>query len=492
MQKIMEKKYSWTSYRLKNILKIEDWLLANRHLEYLFFLDSSCCNPLNAVTNMHLHKKSRYSYIGLNPHAGIEYYGDKIMIYRNGKIVTESNISPNECLKIFDSFCDDYSTYCNPHNPEREPQWFTSLSYDFGEFLVGTKKWDSKKSNDSPYYYCWLPSDQLVIDWQTGNMVFWSLNISDGENIEKRFIDIFDINLNEVVYHGNVSGVNGSLIFNKASFITAIEKIRHYIFEGDVYLVNMTQPFYFESNSNLVDIYINLRKNNPSPFGALLITPTISILSSSPERFIYVNNNVISTEPIKGTRPRGKTPVEDDKYLKDLISSEKEKAEHTMVVDLLRNEIGKLCVYGSVFVEDSFYVEKYNTVFQLISRIKGKLLPNVTFSDIISETFPGGSVTGSPKFSSMKIIGEVEQYSREYYTGCLGRRSISNENYDLSILIRSFVFKANKAMLGVGGGIIYDSVSDEEYQETLDKGRIIVESLNSEELSKVFCAEDQN
>lgn len=486
----MKKKHNWQYLRIGNVINIDKWLSSNRQLEYLFFLDSSCNSLPKSENSQHLQTKSRYSYIGLNPFAGIEYFGDKIKIYREGKIFTENNISPEDCLSRFDSFCDEYNEYCNPHNPEREPQWFTCLSYEFGEFLVGIKKWNTKNSNESPYYYCWLPSDQLIIDWHTGNMVYWSLHSCNKDELKDRYNALFNKEQSVKLYSGNISGVNGSLIFNKSSFIEAVEKIRSYIYEGDVYLANMTQPFYFDSDSNLVDIYSNLRRNNPSPFGALVITPNISVLSSSPERFIYVNDGIISTEPIKGTRPRGKNPKEDEANYSDLISSEKEKAEHTMVVDLLRNEIGKLCKYGSVFVEDSFYIEKYVTVFQLISRIKGQLLPHIKFSDIISETFPGGSVTGSPKYSAMKIINEVEQYPREYYTGCIGRRSISDKNYDLSILIRSFVFKSNKAMLGVGGGIIYDSISDQEYQETIDKGKILVESLKSEELSKIFCAEE--
>lgn len=477
----------WHSIILDQPIDIESWLSKQRNRKCLFFLDSSSNEVAQLNNDSHLTSKSRYSYIGINPYAGLSYYGDRLEVHdSDGLRMTEIGVEPNIALTRLEEYYEEHSIICNPHFPEREPQWFIGFSYDFGELMMGLREWQHNIYRSEPYFFSWLPGDQVVIDWHTMQLTYWSI-YSQQDNLYQRFTQLFSSP--EQKNDTRINAINPRFLFDRAKFIESINKIKHSIYEGDVYLTNMTQPFYFESESNKLDIYIKLRSENPSPFGAAIIMPNFSILSSSPERFLYMRNRNIYTEPIKGTRPRGKTEQEDDGLYNDLISSIKERAEHTMVVDLLRNDVSKICQYGSVCVEDAFYIEKYRTVFQLVSRIKGRLLPNVSLINVITEIFPGGSITGSPKLSAMNIIDKTENFQRGFYTGCLGRQSISGESFDLSILIRSIFFNGNKGMIGVGGGIVYDSVPHEEFQETLDKGRAIVQLFN-QDLIDYFLSED--
>ncbi|KXF80529.1 anthranilate synthase component I family protein [Enterovibrio coralii] len=429
---------NWASVQQDDLVEISTWLTSRRNEDFTFFLDSS----YSADGNDHLSSKCRYSYIGINPIFGLLAYRDHVTLINValGNKVTVPVAGPQEALEQLEALFQEYEQACNPHFPEREPQWFTGFSYEFGRNIVGSG--DDSPQGKKPLFFAWLTADQVVIDWHRKQSTYWSVH-AEGKALKERYRRLFVHT--ECSTHDTINSFDAKYLVSKDDFISSVEKIRTSIFEGDVYLTNMTHPFYFKSNENKVDIYQKLRRKNPAPFGAMVITPDVSILSSSPERFIYVNDGSISTEPIKGTRPRGVTPEQDKKNYLDLLDSVKEMAEHTMVVDLLRNEIGKICKYGSVNVEESFYIEKYKTVFQLVSRVAGKLLPETRLKDIIVETFPGGSITGSPKYSAMNIIDSLEGYNREYYTGCLGRRSVSGESIDLSILIRSIFFDGNDA-----------------------------------------------
>jgi para-aminobenzoate synthetase component 1 len=258
----------------------------------------------------------------------------------------------------------------------------------------------------------------------------------------------------------------------------AIRWVKHYIREGHVYQINLSQIFTFPWHYSPESLYKKIRLTNPAPFGAFFKYADWAILSTSPERFLYRVNNVISTEPIKGTMPRGRTPEEDEANVRDLLSSIKERAEHIMIVDLLRNDLGRICEYGTVHVEDRFYVEKYRSVHQLISRVVGRLRSDASLGFVLAETFPGGSITGAPKIRAMEIIAESEPHKRSAYTGTIGRVSINRNNFDLSILIRTIIMQKGFAALSLGGGIVFDSEELAEYQETIDKGAAIVHALH--------------
>jgi para-aminobenzoate synthetase component 1 len=201
------------------------------------------------------------------------------------------------------------------------------------------------------------------------------------------------------------------------------------------------------------------------------------VVSASPERFLRIRGDRVETRPIKGTRPRGKTPEEDAALANQLKTSTKDRAENIMIVDLERNDLGRVCHYGTVNVTELAILEVFPTVFHLTSTVEGRLRKGKNCIDLLKATFPGGSITGAPKVRAMEIIDELEPSRRSAYTGSIGYLSF-NGDIDLNIAIRTFLVKGNKAYFQVGGAVVYDSDPEAEYQETLDKGRALIDALN--------------
>jgi len=264
--------------------------------------------------------------------------------------------------------------------------------------------------------------------------------------------------------------------FTREDYLAAVRRAKEYIAAGDIYQVNLSQRF----GANLTDppyqLYRKLRDINPAPFAAYLDFHEPTIISASPERFLKVSNGQVETRPIKGTRPRGFTPDEDQRLAHALRQSPKDLAEHLMIVDLERNDLGRVCEYGSVLVSEFVALETYATVFHLVSTIEGRLRPEIDHLDLLRATFPGGSITGAPKIRSMEIIDELEPTQRSVYTGSIGYFSF-NGNIDLNIAIRTLILKNDQAYFQVGGGIVADSDPMAEYEETLDKGRALTMAL---------------
>lgn len=264
---------------------------------------------------------------------------------------------------------------------------------------------------------------------------------------------------------------------SKEDYKDSIQKVRDYIKSGDIYQVNLTQRFECELEEDPYELYAKLREINPAPFASFLDLEDANIVCSSPERFIKVRDGVIETRPIKGTINRGSTPEEDEKNRNQLINSEKDKAELLMIVDLERNDLGKISKTGTVKVTELFHLEEYATVYHLVSTIVGEVEDSYDAIDCVKATFPGGSITGAPKIRSMEVIDELEPTQRNIYTGSIGYIGF-NGDMDLNIVIRTIVCKDKKAYFQVGGGITWDSDPELEYQETLHKGRALMESLN--------------
>ncbi len=221
-------------------------------------------------------------------------------------------------------------------------------------------------------------------------------------------------------------------------------------------------------NASATALYGRLRKVNPSPFAGLLQFPELSLVSNSPERLVRLSGAEASTRPIAGTRPRGVGPQEDQDLRAELLASPKERAEHVMLVDLERNDLGKVCQYGTVRVEEFMTVEQYSHVRHLVSDVTGTLQPGISPLDLVRAVFPGGTITGVPKLRCMEIIEELEPVRRGVYTGALGYFSWSGD-LDLNILIRTLLLTKTHGSLQVGAGIVADSDPDREYEETLAK-----------------------
>jgi para-aminobenzoate synthetase component 1 len=255
-----------------------------------------------------------------------------------------------------------------------------------------------------------------------------------------------------------------------------VENVREYIRAGDIFQVNLSQRFEADLSIPPYELYQRLRKINPAPFASYLDFDGVSVVGASPERFLKVQGDWVETRPIKGTRPRGKSAAEDRALADELLASIKDRAENVMIVDLERNDLGRVCRYGTVRVTELAILETYPTVFHLTSTVKGRLCEDKDRIDLLKATFPGGSITGAPKVRAMEIIDELEPTRRSVYTGSIGYLSFSGE-MDLNIVIRTFLVKGGRAYFQVGGGIVYDSEPEAEYVETLDKAKALIQAL---------------
>lgn len=272
--------------------------------------------------------------------------------------------------------------------------------------------------------------------------------------------------------------------FSKESYIEAVNKIKEYIKAGDVYQVNMSQRFIADFSGDAYDLFRRLYEKNPAPFFSFINAGDHQIISTSPERFIFQRGRKVETRPIKGTRPRGTTAFEDERQRRELINSKKDEAELSMIVDLLRNDLGKVCKAGSVVVSKNKRLEAYRNVYHLVSIVEGILDDGRDSTDLIRAAFPGGSITGCPKIRAMEIIDELEPSRRHIYTGSIGYISF-HDTMELSIAIRTAIVYNGRIVYSVGGGIVFDSNPEDEYDETLHKGRTIMETYNAMEENPV-------
>ena len=257
--------------------------------------------------------------------------------------------------------------------------------------------------------------------------------------------------------------------FTKERYLLAVRQAREYIRQGDIYQVNLSQRFSFPFQGDFYRLCLQLFRRNPAPFYAYLHCGDFQILSTSMERFLLRQGDYLETRPIKGTRPRGRTPVEDEALRRELQASVKEDAELSMIVDLLRNDLGRVCQGRSVRVREHKRLEAYENVYHLVSIVTGRLRPECSHVDILRATFPGGSITGCPKIRAMEIIDELEPVVRHVYCGSIGYLGL-HRNLDLNIAIRTAIRTGGQVHFAVGGGIVYDSEEVAEYEETLHKG----------------------
>ena len=266
--------------------------------------------------------------------------------------------------------------------------------------------------------------------------------------------------------------------FSKPDYIQAVERVKEHIAAGDVYQVNLSQRFSVRMEMDPWELYLLLRERNPAPYAAYINAGDFQIISSSPECFLTFDpiSRVVTTRPIKGTRPRSADPAEDRRLAQELESSAKDMAENIMIVDLERNDLGRVCEFGSVSVPELAMIESYPTVHHLVSTVTGRLRDDCDAVDLLTATFPGGSITGAPKIRVMEIIAELEPVRRGVYTGSIGCLGFDG-SVNLNIAIRTAVVKDGMCHFHVGGGIVADSDPEAEYQETLDKGRAFLEVL---------------
>ena len=263
----------------------------------------------------------------------------------------------------------------------------------------------------------------------------------------------------------------------RMAYEARVERCLAYIAAGDIYQANLSHRFSIDLGGRSArSIYRGLRTINPSPFAALLEFPEVTLIGCSPERLVRLTGDIVESRPIAGTCPRGITANEDRRLRQALLLSEKERAEHLMLVDLERNDLGRVCAYGTVHVDEFMTVERYSHVSHIVSNIRGRLAPGRDAMDLVQAVFPGGTVTGVPKVRCMEILEELEPVRRGPYSGSIGYFSPSGD-LDLNITIRTLVMKNEQAYLHVGAGIVADSNPSREYQETLYKAEALFQAL---------------
>lgn len=356
------------------------------------------------------------------------------------------------------------------------------LSYDLGNYI---EKLPRTAIDDTDVYdlYFGLYNYVVVVDHLENKTYIATPGINEDE--EKNVVSIVESKIKLAEENGidsicyeekEVKPIKLSSNFTKDEFKNSVNKVRDYIKQGDIYQANLTQRFTGETNLSSYELYRDLRRFSPAPFGAFLNFDGVHVLSNSPERFIKCIDRKIEARPIKGTRPRGKTKEEDLRLQEELKNSEKDKAELLMIVDLERNDIGRISKIGSVKVPELFVIEPYTNVNHLVATVVGELQDDKDSIDVIKATFPGGSITGAPKIRAMEIIDELEPTQRNVYTGSIGYIGFDGD-MDLNIAIRTIVKKEQKVHFQVGGGMTWDSDPSEEYQETLDKAQSIMRAL---------------
>ena len=440
---------------------------------YPFFLDSG----------MDSEKLGRYSFIGVDPFLMIKSEGNRVSLEEDGKIETMDG-NP---LDILQENLDLYKI-----QKEEIPFVGGGVGYFSYELAHLMEKLPNtvKKDVDIPEMVMGFYDGVVIIDHRDDKKYIGAVGFK--ENIEE-IIKKIENNIkqaekqliidNEKLKIKNtkesVEIKDREIVSNMSEeyYLKSIQKLKDYIYSGDIYQVNFTQRFECDFQGDSNELYKTLKSINPAPFAAYLDFGEGIIVSSSPERFIKLTDRTIETRPMKGTRPRGKSKIEDEKLKEDLVNSEKDRAELLMIVDLMRNDISRVAETGSVKVTELFHLEEYATVLQMVATIQGKLKEELSAVDIIKATFPGGSITGAPKIRAMEIIDELETTTRNIYTGSIGYLGFDGD-MDLNIAIRTIVLKDKKAYFQVGGGIVWDSDPHEEYEESLVKGRALVKALN--------------
>ena len=275
----------------------------------------------------------------------------------------------------------------------------------------------------------------------------------------------------------SLSKINVVSNLTEKEYIDMVKRCKEYISAGDIFQANLSQRLSASvKGTDPLNIYRVLRGINPSPFSAFIDTGSFQLVSSSPERLVRLNNGVADTRPIAGTRPRGKSYAENGMLMDELITSEKERAEHIMLVDLERNDLGRVCKYGSVKVDEFMVLESYSHVTHIVSNVSGDMNSQLKVFDLIEAVFPGGTITGVPKIRCMEIIDELEPTTRGPYTGSIGYISYTGD-MDLNIIIRTFIIKDGWAHIQVGAGIVADSDPEKEYKETLYKAEALLKTL---------------
>jgi anthranilate synthase component 1 len=441
----------------------------------------------------------RYSFVGCNPRAVIRQTGSRIELIENGRVVEKFAIpkrDDTECeqcvrdgLEVIEKVLSRYQAVSVPALPR-----FTGGAVGFigHEFIHDVEPVVPRPPNDelgTPTMYFIIADELLIFDRveQTLTIVVNAIiekgqlpHDAYGEAVEEieRLVSLLEQPTEERAraLPGEVPDVGFASNLPKERFLANVAKAKEYIQAGDIIQVVGSQRFAAPFKASPLDLYRAARTINPSPYMFLLELEDYALVGASPEIHVRSEEGRVEIRPIAGTRRRGTTEAEDLALEKELLADPKERAEHVMLVDLARNDIGRVCDYGSVQVKDLMIIERYSHVMHIVSQVEGKLSRDHTPYDLMRATFPAGTLSGAPKIRAMQIIAELEQTARGPYGGCVGYFSFTG-NLDCCITIRTALVKAGKVYVQAGGGWVADSDPEAEFQETVNKAKAMFKAV---------------
>lgn len=419
---------------------------------------------------------ARHHIIAAHPWLSVKGYGKNFVLTAGDQTFTCTG-DPFEFLNEL------INVYSFQHDGASVPVaagLFGYLSYDLKDFIEVLPK-TVMDDRHLPHMCLFAPSIIIVHDKKENRTTVCVPELKHNRSIGKILADIKSIMAQPLAdkgaFAGGLSGFRSS--FSRDGYIQAVRQIKEYIVSGHIYQVNLSQRFETEFSGDPFALFAELYEKAPAPFYAYVHAGDHQIVSTSMERFLLRRGKYIETRPIKGTRPRGKSSAEDQAMAAELQNSKKDDAELSMIVDLMRNDLGRVCEGGSVKVAEHKRLEAYQNVFHLVSVVTGTLKSDKNSVDLIKATFPGGSITGCPRIRSMEIIDELEPCRRHVYTGSIGYIGF-HDTLDLSIAIRTATICKNRIFFSVGGGVVYDSDPADEYDETLHKGRSLMGVLQTD------------
>jgi anthranilate synthase component 1 len=423
-------------------------------------------------------KIARYSFLGGSP--------EKIIKIKDGKIAVNGNTSelkgnPASALR---DFIGDYNIH-----KDSLPKFFGGLlgyfAYDTARYFedIGDSTKDDLGHDDAAFMFV---KDLVVFDHWRGEMLLVSNMIIEDEsriddeyeNAVKKIDELDEItesasSLNPAFNERKIKMISN---FRKEEFMECVERAKEYIYAGDIFQVVLSQRFECEMAGDPFNVYLALKEINPSPYMYFLDFEDLKIVGSSPEILVKADSKKVVLRPIAGTRPRGGDSVEDEALQREMLNDPKERAEHVMLVDLGRNDLGRVSKFGSVVVDDFMTVEKYSHVQHIVSNVVGELQEGIDSLDTLEASFPAGTVSGAPKVRAMQIIEELEPTKRGAYAGSVGYFAF-NLDMDFAITIRTIFIQEGKAYIQAGAGIVADSEPEREYEECVNKGKGMMKAI---------------
>lgn len=434
----------------------------------------------------------RYSFLGANPFLKLQAYGHRIEMQQGEeKQIIEHHPDP---LKLLEEKLAQYRTPILPGLPRFLGGCVGYAGYDtirYVEDLPNPPEDDRELPDLSFGFY----DRMIVFDHIKKSIIVVAHAHIDRNNLRKSYDDaceqvdyltarlqqgVADIQLTDIAPLESSDNVQFRSNFEPVAFEQAVEKCLEYIRAGDIFQIVLSQRLQTETRARPFDVYRTLRVVNPSPFLFYLKMGSTCLIGSSPEIMVRVEGDLATIRPLAGTRPRGKTEEEDNRLAEDLINDPKEKAEHVMLVDLGRNDIGRVAQYRTVELSEVLTIERYSHVMHLCSTVTGKLREGTSSFDALRACLPAGTLSGAPKVRAMQIIDELEPHRRGPYGGAVGYVDFSG-NMDTCIALRTLVLKGQTVYLQAGAGIVYDSVPKNEFEETMNKARGLLRALEMAE-----------